>query len=86
MSAPRLIKLICEPYLLLNQLQLLCFEQLLGYALWACLCAEAEIPELLAELRSILVKKAGKLDLKDFDIRLCKFISLRRSIVVGKAG
>jgi hypothetical protein len=50
------------------------------------LCAEAEIPELLAELRSILIKKAGKLDLKDFDIRLRKFISLRYSMVVGKAG
>ena len=86
MSTPCLIKLICAPYLLLNQLQLLCFEQLLRDTLWACLCAEAEIPELLAELRSILIKKAGKLDLKDFDIRLRKFISLRHSMVVGKAG
>lgn len=56
--------------LLLYQLQFLGFQQLLRHALRASLCTEAEIPQLLAERRSIFVEKTGELDLERLDIGL----------------
>jgi hypothetical protein len=57
-------------HLLLDQLQLLCLEQLLRDALGARLGAEKELPQLLAERRRVFVEKPGKLNLKTFDIGL----------------
>ena len=61
---------ICEAYLLLHQFELLCFQQLLWYTLWASLRAKTEVPEFLAELWCVFIEEAGKLDLKDFDFGL----------------
>lgn len=57
-------------YLLLDKLKLFGFQQLFGDTLWVLLAAEAQGPELLTELSSILVKESGELDLERFDIRL----------------
>ena len=50
------------------------------------MCAEAEIPQLLTKFRCILVKEAGKLNLKDFDLGLVNFVSTRRSRLEGVDG
>ncbi len=55
---------------ILDQLLLLGLEQLLRHALRAGLCAEAEVPQLLAELSRVLVEEAGEGDLYGLDVGL----------------
>lgn len=78
-SALLMYRTIRNPYLLLHQFQFLRLQKLLWYTLWACLCAEAEIPQLLAKFGCIFVKEAGKLNLKDFDLGLvtCQYEAIK---------
>ena len=57
-------------YLFLYQFQLLGLQQLLRHPLRVGLSAQAEIPQLFAELRSVFVQKAGQSDLHLFDVGL----------------
>lgn len=56
--------------LLLDQFQLLRFQELLWDSLRVALGTEAQRPQLLAELCSILIEEASKLNLQDFDLWL----------------
>lgn len=55
---------MCHQYLLLNQLELLGLQKLLWDALGVLLPAQAQRPQLLAELGCIFVQEASELDLE----------------------
>lgn len=57
-------------YLLLHELKLLSFQELLRDALGIILATKAQRPQLLTELGSVLVKETSELDLERFDIGL----------------
>jgi hypothetical protein len=57
-------------YLFLDELQLLCLEQLLWNTLRIALCAQAELPQLLTETSCIFVEETRELNLQAFDVWL----------------
>jgi hypothetical protein len=60
-------------YFLLQKLEFLRFEELLRHALRVGLSAQAEIPQLFAELGCVLVQEARERDLEVFDVGLRLF-------------